>query len=333
MLPYILCPTCSGDDLTREEYAWDGDIVLEGRLICKSCRTWYRIENSIVDLLPLSLRRTDLYEKFVQKYNLSFEKTNELKNKQKESQIDFFIKSSKSYEEQITNNPYFKALDKIVFHEWIKRTLRPGYWVLEIGCGTGRQCIPMAHNNVHTVGIDISEEMLLVAQRIIDSNALCHFIDLIVADAESLPVKDNSFDACVMVGTLHHVQNPGIVIFNASRKAVPNGAFFSYDPHKSPVRFIFDFLMKIWKLYDEKASDAPLITENQLKNWFQKAGIKGSIRISTFLPPYVFYLFTERMNTWLLRISDSIFGSIPVVKKLGGMIIAEGKKADKDTLD
>ncbi len=55
-----------------------------------------------------------------------------------------------------------------------------------------------------------------------------------------------------------------------------------YDPHMSPVRFIYDFIMKFWKLYDEEASDSLLFTEKQLIQMLHEAGIKCKTKTSTF---------------------------------------------------
>lgn len=91
---------------------------------------------------------------------------------------------------------------------------------------------------------------------------------------------------------------------------------------------IVDFLMKIWRLYDEKAAKEPLLSEQQLKKWFSNAGLDSKIEISTYIPPHIFYLLDARINIFLLRLSDRIFNKIPLVKNLGGVIIAEGIKAN-----
>jgi len=87
ILSYIICPDCGRDDFKIEQYILDAESVIEGRLVCQSCKNWYRIENGILDLLPLSLRRNDRYKEFVKKHNLSFDDTRDLKEPQKEHQI------------------------------------------------------------------------------------------------------------------------------------------------------------------------------------------------------------------------------------------------------
>ena len=106
----------------------------------------------------------------------------------------------------------------------------------------------------------------------------------------------------------------------------PQGVMFTSDPNRSPLRFIFDFLMRIWKLYDEEAGHEPLIARAQLNQWLGAAGMNGRIWISTYLPPHALYLLSKKTNVVLLKVSDGFFNSLPVVRNWGGVIIAEGKK-------
>jgi ubiquinone/menaquinone biosynthesis C-methylase UbiE len=278
-------------------------------------------------MLPLKLRRNDLYNKFAAKYMLPFD-TNQITKTVhgKSSQIEFFQESVDDYERRVVNSKYYKVLDQIAFIDWMTRNLKAGQRVLDLGCGTGRQDIPLAKNNIRTIGIDISEDMLILAKEKIDSLGLNTYIDLVVGDAENPPVKNNSFDACFFYGTLHHFPNKETAIASASKKIVNNGLFYSLDPHKSPVRFIFDIFMKLWKLYDEEASDNPLLTEKQLKQWLEHAEITGVTKLSTFLPPHLFHLLPHNTGIRLLKTTDSILNRIPFVRNLGGVIIAEGIK-------
>lgn len=325
-LPYIVCPMCKDSRFTSEEFNSDECSISEGRLICGGCGIWYRIENGIIDMLTLSMRRDDLYGIFADKYGLKFDKSLGARHDKKDVQIDFFDKSSKDYDERVTGSPYFIALDRLVFHDWVRRSLTEGQWILELGCGTGRQCEMVASRRIHTIGIDISEEMLVVAQEKLLKKGLDRYVNLIVADAENPPIKNDVLAACIIVGTLHHVNDPESTVLNGVKKITTGGKFFSYDPHRSPVRFIFDFAMSLCKLYDEHANDHPLMTEKDLRAWLEKAGIKNKIRISTFILPHLFYLFSDSTNRKLLQYTDAVFGSIPLLRKFGGMLIAEGQK-------
>jgi len=328
ILSLIVCPTCGNGKLKIEPYNSEGEEIYEGILVCSLCKMWYRIENGIVDLLSLKLRRNDLYSKFADKHKIGLEISKSKSNvpHDRASQISFFKKSFNAYEKSVVDSKYYKTLDAVVFIDWVKRYLKSGDIVLDVGCGTGRQSIQMARQGIKTVGLDISEEMLLLAKRKIENLGLNKCVDLVVGDAIDLPFRANSFNACVFYGTLHHLLDKHIAIARASEKLIKNGLFYSLDPHDSPARFIFDFMMKLWKLYEEETSDNPLLSKKQLSKWFFDAGIKNKIKYSTYLPPHLFYLLSAGINFKLLKLSDLIFNKIPLIKSFGGVIITEGIK-------
>jgi demethylmenaquinone methyltransferase / 2-methoxy-6-polyprenyl-1,4-benzoquinol methylase len=61
---------------------------------------------------------------------------------------------------------------------------------------------------MRVIGLDISEEMLLMARDKLAQRGLSELVDLIVADAETIPLRGQVFNACTMVGALHHLSAP-----------------------------------------------------------------------------------------------------------------------------
>jgi SAM-dependent methyltransferase len=335
IIPYLLCPECSAHNLSLEVYLSleDGQIV-EGRLDCPKCSSWFRIENGIVDLLPLHLRQKNYErfmiktERFASRHGLLLPKaennSQEITPVGKTKPIGAF-EDVVDYEKRVVNNPYYKALDRLAFYDWMERNLGPQDLVLDIGCGPGRQCVPMAERQFRAIGIDIDEDMLGEAVRKIREKSLGKMVDFIVADGENPPVKQNCFTACVLYGVLHHLSDKEKAIANASKKLVSGGCIYTLDPHKSSARFMFDFLMKVWQLYVEEADDDPLIAEDQLYKWMKNAKINGKAQLSTYLPPHIF-IAGFSANVFLLKISDWIFRRIPGVRNIGGVITFEGRK-------
>lgn len=328
VLEYLICPDCGSENLTVEAYSLsDKGEIGDGRIICPSCKRWYRIEGGIADLLPAALRRMEAARKFAEKYKLQVDDEYKAAEPKSEiAQMRFFEENVDDYESQVANSSYYQALDHIAFLDWINRKLSGGNCALDLGSGTGRQCIPLAQNRIRTISIDISQKMLSLARKKADRLGVAGYIDFIIGDAKHPPVKDNIFDACIFYGTLHHLDDPAKAIENASKKIKRGGLFFSLDPHASPVRFIFDLMMKFHKLYDEKASDNPLLSETQLKKWLSNAGIRSGTRLSTYIPPHLCYILSVKTNIKLLKASDWLFNKVGYLRKLGGVIIAEGVK-------
>lgn len=325
LLPHLCCPACGGENLSADVFENAGEEIIEGTISCGQCDMWYRIEQGVVDMLPLHLRRDDLYQSFSEKHKLTYSNPEPGRSEeQKQKQIDFFEKDSVCYEDDITNSPYFLALDKVTFAPWLKQSLSVGQCVLEVGTGTGRQSMVAAKQGIRVVTSDISEEMLRVAIQIARKNNVASLMDMVVADAEALPFKKKQFNGCFAVGMLHHVHSPPKVIAEISRCALPDAPCFFYDPHDSPMRFLFEWLMKVWKLYDEEASDDPLFSENQMKAW-TASRIEITTSISTYIPPHVFHLLPPGANQSVLKITDTIFSKIPLLRRCGGMLVTRGR--------
>ena len=164
----LTCPECSGGKLHLEEYLLsdgDSDQVIDGRLVCADCGNWYRIEKGIVDLLPFRIKRLN-YDRFVlrdvrfaEKYGLTLPAPAESENGvplNKTKPMGAF-EDVANYENNVVNNRFYKALDQTAFLEWMTQNLKAGDLVLDMGCGSGRQCIPMAEAGIRALGLDVEK--------------------------------------------------------------------------------------------------------------------------------------------------------------------------------
>jgi len=77
--------------------------------------------------------------------------------------------------------------------------------VLDVGCGNCRHLVPFAKNNCDCYGIDFSKNMLEQAKKYCNKENVK--IKLKKADMRKLPFKDNYFDICLFVVSLHHLEN------------------------------------------------------------------------------------------------------------------------------
>jgi SAM-dependent methyltransferase len=80
---------------------------------------------------------------------------------------------------------------------WLRMTGAVRGPVLELGCGTGRVTMPLAHEGVHVVGIDRSAEMLLRARRRVRRQRRGQRPDLLRGDIRHLPFADAGFQMVV----------------------------------------------------------------------------------------------------------------------------------------
>jgi ubiquinone/menaquinone biosynthesis C-methylase UbiE len=322
----------SGNELSIEVFKAEHDDVIDGVLIDHATGAWFRIEGGIADLRPLALRTYEYHESFKQRYSLTDgpdstpADVHDRKVAEQRKQIDFFDRRPEEYEQEVVLSPYSRVLDSVKFSDWAKRRLLHGSRVLEIGSGSGRQTQVLVGLGMRSVAFDLSENLLRLARRKLEAQGMADRADFIGSSAEALPIADDSFDACVIYGSLHHFADPQAVLAKSMAALRPGGQFYLLEPHKSPARFVFDWLMRIRPLWEEEAAEDPLFSETQFREWFAQGNVQADIKISTYLPPHVFYGISQSTGERLLARTDRLFSALPGVRRLGGVIIAEGTK-------
>lgn len=88
--------------------------------------------------------------------------------------------------------------------------------IIEIGCNTGPVMIPFLKGGYNITGVDISKNDVLKAKNNILENRI-EKPNLYVANASSLPFKDNTFDIALMIDLLEHTSKPDVIATEAYR--------------------------------------------------------------------------------------------------------------------
>jgi ubiquinone/menaquinone biosynthesis C-methylase UbiE len=99
--------------------------------------------------------------------------------------------------------------------------------ILDLGCGTGLSSLLFFKAGYQVTGIDGTRAMIERARRL-------PFQKLIAQNLEKpLRVKDQSFDAAVMVGVTEYIDDPAIVLEHVKKKLKPGGVFGVTFPRRS----------------------------------------------------------------------------------------------------
>ncbi|MDX6592847.1 MAG: demethylmenaquinone methyltransferase / 2-methoxy-6-polyprenyl,4-benzoquinol methylase [Gaiellales bacterium] len=102
--------------------------------------------------------------------------------------------------------------------------------VADVATGTAAVAIQVAQRHGCTViGVDQSEDMLAGGRRRIAEEGLDDRIELVRAEAESLPLADASVDALVHTYLLRYVDDPAAVLRELARVVRPGGQVASLD--------------------------------------------------------------------------------------------------------
>jgi ubiquinone/menaquinone biosynthesis C-methylase UbiE len=73
-------------------------------------------------------------------------------------------------------------------------------WVLDLGCGAGRNAVPLARLGWTVVGTDLSWPMLCATAKRAREGLLDDRLHLVLAPMESIPARDRSFDLVIAHG-------------------------------------------------------------------------------------------------------------------------------------
>lgn len=98
--------------------------------------------------------------------------------------------------------------------------------ILDVACGTGTllQMISALNQEAHLFGIDLSTEMLSVANSRLGSAA-----ELCEGRADELPFDSGSFDTVVSTSAFHFFRQPEIALSEMLRVLQPNGRLIITD--------------------------------------------------------------------------------------------------------
>lgn len=105
---------------------------------------------------------------------------------------------------------------------------------LDIGCGAGFLTNHLARCGHRVTGIDLSEKSLDVAK----ASDRTSSVQYLPANAYSLPFAAGSFDAVAALDILEHVEEPHLLIAEASRVLKKGGLFFFHTFNRNLLSYL-----------------------------------------------------------------------------------------------
>jgi ubiquinone/menaquinone biosynthesis C-methylase UbiE/uncharacterized protein YbaR (Trm112 family) len=311
--------------------------ISDGILIGNKSKSWFYIMDGILELLPPELCYDRDRTKFINTYsnklnelNLEFDApdkasgSNKVQFEQRQHYDTFSEGTEVSYDD-FENQPFWKAVDSIVFSKWDDKVAANNL-VLDVGCGNGRSSFRIATPEAKVIGIDISKELIKRAIERSNEKGLTNDQLFFLSDANELPFKDNTFDFAITSGVLSQLPNPEKTCKEIQRVLKPGGIHFGLENNKSVFRVVFDLLTKFFKNWENVTGTIPECDEKMLSNWAGKNATEISSYTTVFLPPSIYNIFGDKGAESMFKISDALFKIIPGFARNGGLIVFEIKK-------
>lgn len=138
---------------------------------------------------------------------------------------------------------FAQSAPNVVLMEFAQRELKrcgSGH-VLDIGCGAGRNALPLAHMGWKVLGIDLSWPMLSAAANRRHEDRLENRIATVLAPMDRVPARDRSFDLIIAHGIWNLARSASEfrrALDEAARVAKPGAGLFvfTFSRHTLPLQ-------------------------------------------------------------------------------------------------
>jgi demethylmenaquinone methyltransferase/2-methoxy-6-polyprenyl-1,4-benzoquinol methylase len=135
--------------------------------------------------------------------------------------------------------------------------------ILDVATGTGLLAADFARTVSHdgfVVGVDLTLSMLKTARSRLQARNVGERVDWVLARAENLPFRDDSFGSASISLALRNVSSAQLTFREMSRATVPGGVVISLDFARPQNRlfqlFYYEYLLGLFPLFGRMVSEA-----------------------------------------------------------------------------
>lgn len=182
---------------------------------------------------------------------------------------------------------------------FLNKYCKPKGRILDIGCGNARNLIPFAKLKFQCYGLDFSENMLKNARLLANNNKVK--INLKKSDITKISYKDNFFNYCLHIASLHHLNTKEKQLKSLQetfRVLNPGGLVLLTVWNKLQLKFLFkpkDTFIS-WKIKNETYQRYyHLFTYFELKRLIKKTNFR-MIKSKPFGKNLIFILKKQATN-------------------------------------
>lgn len=137
----------------------------------------------------------------------SSERQSDTNEREQADGLDHLIRDKELFDRHFANIKFYAVAraSEAYQHDLMRKHCRPGTRVLDFACGNGENGLFAAQLGSDVTGIDISPEGIENANLNAKETGVADHCRFQVMDGENMDFPDNTFDAAVEYGALHHV--------------------------------------------------------------------------------------------------------------------------------
>ncbi len=336
VLASLRCPSCPSGALQWRVFSAHGRRIVDGVAWCRACASWYPIEGEVLELLPPPLMyaddRTAFWGRFAGELAgaglaapavaTTTAQTAQLKQQR---HFDWYGTASQQTYTDYERMPFWQAFDDLVFEQWRPRAAGARR-LLEFGCAQGRSTFRLTDLPLDIVAFDVSK--VLVRQAVERHRASPGRANVVffVADATRFPFASDTFDCVLGYGVLHHLTEPAAACREIARVLTHDGRYLGAENNESMFRSAFEWVQRVRPLWTEEAGSQPLMSGGDFRSWFPASDFDVRTFTTVFIPPHLLNHGSRSFARTVLRRSDALFRSVPILRDQGGLIIVEAAR-------
>jgi SAM-dependent methyltransferase len=196
-----------------------------------------------------------------------------------------------------------------------------GKRVLDFGCGSGEEMIPLIHRGASVVGIDISPDLIAIAELRLREEKLDG--EVRVGSAYETALPDSSLDVVFCMSLIHHLELPKVKE-EMLRVLRPGGVVIL----KEPIRFsrTYNFLRSFLPSHEDISSEEHPLTKEEFR-FFQEGFESDGLRF--FRLPWVAFILKiapPAGRRAAIRFSNAILTNFPVLSHYATVAVVRLRK-------
>jgi ubiquinone/menaquinone biosynthesis C-methylase UbiE len=195
-----------------------------------------------------------------------------------------------------------------------------GKKVMDLGCGSGEQVIALLHRGAKVVGLDLSPDLIAIAQRRLQMEGL--EAEVRVGSAYETGVPDASVDVVFCMSLIHHLDLPKVKA-EMLRVLGPGG----FVVLKEPIRFnrSYEFVRSFFPNQEDVSDDEHPLTKDEFRA-FQKEFQCDGLRF--FRLPWVGVVerITPSATNFAFRASNLIMANFSFLSRFATVAVIRLRK-------